>query len=119
MLIRNANRLPAFTAVDECRIVEILNPERDGSDPNLSLAQAEVKPGGETVPHVLAFTEIYHVLSGQGRMHLGRESAPVGPGDTVYIPSGTEQWIENSGPEPLKFLCICHPAYDRDGDRRV
>ena len=116
MLIRDAARLESFTALDGCSIREIINPDRDQTDPGLSLALAEVAPGRATRPHRLSFLEVYYILEGQGLMHVDEEASPVGPGQAVYIPAGQSQWIENTGGLPLKFLCICHPGYKPEGD---
>jgi mannose-6-phosphate isomerase-like protein (cupin superfamily) len=117
--IKNSHRVPAFTAADGCQIREIIHPSGDGTSPALSLAQAEVAPGRATRAHRLDRLEIYYILSGEGRMNVGGESAVVGPGLAVYIPAGERQFIENIGPTPLVFLCICQPAYDPAGDQAL
>ena len=119
MLIRDAGQLSSFQSLDSCRIKELIHPDRTGTHPGVSVALAEVDPGQGTVPHRLNVVEIYHILSGRGRMHQGEETSEVAPGQTVYIPSGMSQWIENAGDITLTFLCICHPAYDPGGDIHV
>lgn len=119
MLIKDSRLVPAFISKDNCAIRELIHPARDGASPGLSLAQAEVAPGRATRAHCLDRLEIYYILSGQGLMRVGDESAAVGPGQAVYIPAGERQFIENIGPAPLIFLCICHPAYDPAGDQAL
>ena len=75
-------------------------------------------PGGRSLPHKLVTTEVYYILSGMGTMHVSDEIEPVHPGQTVYIPPGRTQWIENAGRTPLVFLCIVDPAW-REQDERV
>ena len=47
-------------------------------------------------------------------MTLGEESFDVAVGDTVIILPGTRHTITNTGPEDLRFLCCCAPAYSHD-----
>lgn len=61
--------------------------------------------------HRLISTEVYYILAGEAWMHVGVESAKVGPGDAIVIPPETEQWIRNTGKVQLEFLCIVDPAW--------
>ena len=119
MLIKDVQRIQAFSATDGCRIQEIIHPKNDQISENISLAMAEVAPGKATRPHKLSMLEIYYILEGKGLMHIGGETAEVHSGQAVYIPPLEIQHIENIGPEPLRFLCICHPEYDQDQDELV
>jgi len=51
-------------------------------------------------------------------MHIGDESEKVGPGHCIYIPPNADQYIENTGPADLIFLCIVDPAW-REEDEEV
>jgi len=119
MLVKKLEELTFLTSKDGCRIKEIIHPGQTGTDPGVSLAWAEVPPGGATVPHRLAMTEIYFVLEGRGLMHINGEETQVGPGQAVYIPRRRTQFIKNIGENSLRFLCVCHPAYDPEGDEVV
>jgi mannose-6-phosphate isomerase-like protein (cupin superfamily) len=86
-----------------------------GNSVNQSLAEATVPPGAETEEHHHGVTEeIYLFTSGSGTMKLGEEETEVTAGDTVVIPPGTPHKLWNTGPEPLKLLCCCAPAYSHD-----
>ena len=120
MRVRRIASCEEITANDGCRLRELLHPEKDGSGVSYSLAVAQVEPGEATIPHLLREeTEVYHVVRGSGRMHVGGESARVGPGDTVVIPAGSEQWIENLGSETLEFLALVSPPWRADHDVRT
>jgi mannose-6-phosphate isomerase-like protein (cupin superfamily) len=83
-----------------------------GNAINQSLAEATVPPGGETVEHFHRTSEeIYHFISGAGRMRLGSEEADVRAGDTVVIAPGLRHKLVNPGAEPLVLLCCCAPPY--------
>jgi len=86
-----------------------------GNAINQSLAEATVPPGGETVEHFhRSSEEIYHFLSGAGRMRLGAEEADVRAGDTVVIAPGRRHQLFNPGAEPLVLLCCCAPPYSHE-----
>ena len=52
-------------------------------------------------------------------MHIDREARAVAAGDTVYIPPGATQHIENTGSDELRFLCIVDPAWRPDCEELV
>ena len=99
-----------YLSEERCHILELCN--RD-DDPAVSIARARVEPGVTTRPHSLDGTEErYLVLSGEGRASIGDEPPRLlAAGDTVLIPPGVSQQIENTGGEDLVFLCICTPRF--------
>lgn len=118
MWIRNIENRREFRAGDDSRLREILHPAKDGLEIRYSLAHAVVEPGQKTRAHSLASAEVYYLLQGNGVMHIDGEEATVGPGQTVYIPPRSVQYIENTGREVLRFLCIVDPAW-RSEDEKV
>ncbi|MCZ6793648.1 MAG: cupin domain-containing protein [Planctomycetota bacterium] len=117
MLIKKLTRCPEITANDGCRLREALHPERDPVDIPYSLAFARVEPGEATDPHFLrGQTEVYSLLRGQGRMHVGDDVRDVEAGDTLVIPPGAFQWIENTGDELLHFIALVSPPWNADDD---
>jgi len=104
----------SFITADGSAIRELAGVP-SGNAVNQSLAEATVPPGAETVAHYhRASEEIYHFLSGAGRMRLGDEEADVRAGDTVVIAPGVRHQLLNRGAEPLVLLCCCAPAYSDD-----
>jgi mannose-6-phosphate isomerase-like protein (cupin superfamily) len=119
MFVRNAREAEPFVAADLSEIRLLVDRVNTGIA-SVSLAHATVAAGAETVWHRLDSTdEIYFVLSGRGLVSVGGESRQVGPGDTVWIPAGVPQKIQNLGPAPLEFLCACGPAYVPECDQPV
>jgi mannose-6-phosphate isomerase-like protein (cupin superfamily) len=100
-----------YPTVERCSILELLN---DPADPAVSIAQARVAPGVQTVPHRVAGTvERYVVLRGHGRIDIdGLPQQEVRQGDVVVIPAGVRQSIYNPGSADLVFLCICSPRFE-------
>lgn len=116
MFVRRLSDRPEFTAGDNCRLREILHPDKEDLALRYSLARAVVAPGQTTWRHRLRTSEVYHILSGEGVMRIDGETAAVGPGDTVYIPPGAEQCIHNPGTSDLVFLCIVDPAWRKEDE---
>ena len=99
-----------FYTPEKCYIAELSNT---ADDPDVSIAQARVKPGVTTRWHRLTeTTERYYVLSGEGRVEVG-ELVPqrITTGDIVTIPAMCRQRITNIGSQDLIFLAICTPRF--------
>jgi mannose-6-phosphate isomerase-like protein (cupin superfamily) len=111
MLVLHLNDCTEFVAGDNTILREILHPNKQSVQLRYSLAHAVVKPGEVSLPHRLATSEVYYILEGKGMMHIDGEQAEVGPGQAVYIPSHSVQFIRNTGEADLKFLCIVDPAW--------
>ncbi|MHC4223528.1 MAG: cupin domain-containing protein [Planctomycetota bacterium] len=120
MLVKRLDDCPEILANDGCRLRELLHPDRDDADLGYSLALARVDPGERTLPHRLRRqTEVYLMLDGEGRMHIGEETEELGKGDAVVIPAGAVQWIENTGQEVLFFAALVSPPWQAEDDLRV
>ena len=111
MFIRNLKDCQEFTAGDNCRLRELLHPDKADLAVRYSLAHAVVAPGRTTWLHALRTTEVYYILSGEGTMRIDGETAAVRPGDAVYIPPSAKQQITNTGASDLVFLCVVDPAW--------
>jgi mannose-6-phosphate isomerase-like protein (cupin superfamily) len=117
MFIRSLNDCSYFQAFDLTTLCELLHPARDGIGLPYSIANAILKPGQESLPHLLKeASEVYFILEGQGIMHIDNESASVSPGQAIYIPPGSNQHIQNTGTIDLKILCIVHPMWRREDE---
>jgi mannose-6-phosphate isomerase-like protein (cupin superfamily) len=113
MKVIRTGELEPITPPDGSEVREIARPPDTAR--NQSLAEARVPPGGETTEHFhRASEEIYHFVSGEGRMRLGEETSDVRPGETVVIPPGTRHKLWNPGSEPLVLLCSSSPPYYDD-----
>jgi len=109
-----------IVANDGCRLRELLHPERDPCALPYSLAVAWVEPGRTTLPHRLEQeTEVYYIVRGTGRMHVGAESRDVRAGDAVVVPAGEVQWVACTGSERLEFLNLVSPPWRAEHDVRA
>jgi mannose-6-phosphate isomerase-like protein (cupin superfamily) len=119
VLVRRAAQCREIVANDGCRLRELLHPAHDGSGLPYSLALAVVAPGQATHPHWLLQHEVYLVIRGRGRMHIGDEVDELGPGDSVVIPPQARQWIENCGAGELEFVALVSPPWRAEDDHRI
>ncbi len=111
MFISRFEECEEILANDKVRLRELLSPHVSDVEARYSLAHAILEPGLESLPHRMKTSEVYYVLAGRGLMVIDDEEAEVSPGDTIYIPPGSKQWIANTGEQDLVFLCIVDPAW--------
>ena len=116
MLIVDLQNCQEIIAGDHTILREVLHPDKGGLKIRYSLAYATLKPGETSRPHTLKTSEVYYILEGEGVMHVEDESARVRPGQSVYIPPNSRQFIANPGNSELKFLCIVDPAWRREDE---
>jgi mannose-6-phosphate isomerase-like protein (cupin superfamily) len=117
MLIRDIRGGVHERVMDNSLLCELLHPGREeaGLAMRYSIAHAVVPAGERTLPHRLkTASEVYYILDGEGCMHIDDETAPVRPGQAIYIPPGAVQWIESTGAADLVFLCFVDPMWSED-----
>lgn len=122
MFIRDIRNCEYFRAMDETLLCELLHPDREEENLkiNLSIAHTILKPNESSLVHKLKTSvEIYYILKGKGIMHIGDEAEEIHPGQVIYIPSNSNQYIENTGNEELKFLCIVNPMWKEEDEEIV
>ncbi|MGQ9702054.1 MAG: cupin domain-containing protein [bacterium] len=117
MIIKRLENIKEFIANDNSRLKEIINPRKENLKLRYSLAYAQVQKNRKTLKHCLRYSEVYFILKGKGVMHIDAEKRIVKSGDTIYIPPGSVQFIENKGKRPLEFLCIVDPAWKPDCEK--
>jgi mannose-6-phosphate isomerase-like protein (cupin superfamily) len=118
MFIKDLKYCEEFMAGDNTILRELLHPDTADLKLRYSLAHACVRPTETSLCHRLKTSEVYYILEGEGVMHINDESAPVHPGQAIYIPPHALQYIRNTGKTDLVFLCIVDPAW-RPEDEEV
>jgi len=103
-------------AGDDSILRELLHPDKADLQIRYSLAHAKVLPGKATKPHRLKVSEVYYIITGNGLMHIDKESFEVGPACAVYIPPDATQYIKNTSDSDLIFLCIVEPAWRKEDE---
>ena len=120
MIIRDIAHCPHKRVIDRTILCELLHPDKVPGAAGLScsIAHAIVPAGEVSLPHMLEKSaELYFILGGTGDMHIDDEHAPVREGQIVLIPPGARQYIRNTGPGDLVFLCIVAPKWQADDER--
>jgi mannose-6-phosphate isomerase-like protein (cupin superfamily) len=118
MHVRSYAQIEPFVTLDGSEIREWAGPVSAPAQ-NQSLAEATIPVGGATTQHLHHVTEeLYLVTAGRGRLLIDGEERIVEEGDCALIPSGARHKVFNVGPEPLRIVCACSPAYS-DADTRL
>jgi mannose-6-phosphate isomerase-like protein (cupin superfamily) len=60
--------------------------------------------------HFHKYDEVVYVLEGEGKLHIGGETAPLRAGTCVHLPSGLVHCLENVGPGEMQVLGVFRPA---------
>jgi len=80
------------------------------------LIQAEVTqfvgsiPPGRAPDHFHLYEEVICILDGEGIMHAGDSSTPVGAGSCIFLPIRQRHCLENTGSGELRLLGVFYPA---------
>jgi mannose-6-phosphate isomerase-like protein (cupin superfamily) len=117
VLIRRLKSCEEIVAGDNTRLRELFHPDRSYRfSGRYSLAHATIPVGEASLEHRLKTSEVYYILSGTGMMHVDSGTAPVETGCAIEIPPGSIQWLENTGPDDLRFLCVVDPAWKSEDE---
>ena len=111
MSIQKDSEIPAIEGNEGTKIKQYFHPHNTLNGVRFSLAQFTVKPSSRSLRHKLQSSEVYYILQGEGVLTVNDEKIPVRKDDSVYVPPLSEQFIENTGVDELRFLCIVDPAW--------
>ncbi len=89
----------------------LLISERTCGAQKLSITLVEMEPGGFQNIHRHEPEQAYTIIEGCGVMQVGAEQLPVGPGDSIFIPSWSDHGLRNTGGGRLKYLSACSPSF--------
>ena len=112
MKVLQYEQLPATPVETEgatgCCIRCLIGPD-DGA-PSFTMRQFEIAAGGNTPQHSHGHEHEVFVLEGQGVVLDGRGEHVLRPGTAVFVAPHEVHQFRNTGPGPLKFLCLIpHP----------
>ncbi len=116
---KHLNDCEEIIANDGCRLKELLHPKKDQLDIPYSFSIASVEPAKSTYHHFLKQSEVYFILEGQGRLHVGSEITDLVKGSSALVPAKKEQWLENTGEIELEFIVIVSPPWREEDDIRT
>ena len=67
-------------------------------------------PPGRAPDHFHRYDEVVYVLTGEGTLHIGGETAALVAGACVHLPARVVHSLENAGPDELLVLGVFRPA---------
>jgi quercetin dioxygenase-like cupin family protein len=77
---------------------------------NVKVVLARVAPGGKFLPHRDAYSHLFYVLAGAGRVHIDGKEFPLRPGSVVRIAAGETHAYENTDSDDLVIFSLNLPA---------
>ena len=86
---------------------------------HITTSFVEMAPGGVQKPHRHETEQCYMILEGNGSMEVDDEKAPVGPGDTIFIPSNSLHGLINDGEITLKYFSAGSPVFGRESESEL
>ena len=92
----------------------LLASARTSQSQHLTTTLVEIEPGGIQRIHSHIPEQIYFILEGSGSMTVGSESEQVGPGDCVFIPSGSDHGLINDGNSTLRYFSASAPTFEKN-----
>ena len=116
MSLRKNSEINFIDGNEGTKIKQYFHPHNTLNGINYSLAQFTLETGKKSKRHKMKSSEIYYILEGSGKLTVNEESHILQKDDSAYVPPNAEQFIENSGGEDLKFLCIVEPAWKADDE---
>ncbi|KAJ4455059.1 hypothetical protein PAPYR_10079 [Paratrimastix pyriformis] len=112
-IVRLSEQLP-YVAPDRAVARQIAAPGNSRLTTH-SIAHIIIPAGGEVKPHYhRACEEVYHVVSGGGRMKLDGKEAEISQGDTVVILPGERHSISAPPDRDLVMIVTCVPAWSAE-----
>lgn len=107
----------ALGHIDQVVGKAVVNPEVKGAVMKVAVSPVEgweghvmrvfeVEPGGYTPRHAHPWPHINYILEGEGQLFLNGVENPIVPGAYAYVPANELHQFQNTGTQPLKFICI-------------
>lgn len=116
MSLRKNSEIQSINGNEGTKIKQYFHPHNTLNGINYSVAQFTLKPGKRSKLHKLTSSEIYYILNGSARLNVDDESYELEKDDSVYVAPNSKQFIENTGSENLRFLCIVEPAWKAENE---
>ena len=110
MVVLNKTTAPRYQR-PEGIVSYLLASARTCNSRHLTTTMVELAPSGEQRAHSHAPEQVYFILEGSGVMTVGDDAQNVRAGDCVFIPSGTQHGIRNSGASTLRYFSAAAPGF--------
>jgi len=116
MTIKKLLDIEVLDGGEGTKIRQIFHPHNTLNGIRYSISHSELKPGKKSKLHKLKTSEVYYILQGEGNLQIDDIIFKVLKDQTIYIPPHSKQFIENTGKDELKFLCIVDPAWKHEDE---
>ncbi len=116
MSLRKNSEIESIQGTEGSTIKQYFHPHNTLNGINYSIAQFTLEPGKKSKLHKLKSSEIYYILEGMANLRIDGNSNYLQKDDSAYVPPNSDQFIENTGSENLRFLCIVEPAWKSEDE---
>ena len=116
MITKKIQDTEPINADEGTEIRQIFHPHNTLDGIRYSLAQSTIQPGKKSKSHKMKTSEVYFVLEGKGVLHIDDVPIIIEEHQSVFVPPFSIQYLENTGNEELKVLCIVDPAWKKDDE---
>jgi mannose-6-phosphate isomerase-like protein (cupin superfamily) len=116
MTLKKLQDIDAIDGGEGTKIRQIFHPHNTLSGIRFSISHSSVKPGQKSTLHKMKTSEVYYILEGDGVLHIDDDELNISKDQAIYIPPNSKQYIENTGKNDLKFLCIVDPAWRKEDE---
>jgi len=79
---------------------------------NFHMRQFEIASGGHTPHHQHDYEHEILVLEGRGVARSEQGDRPFKAGDVIFVPANEMHQFQNTGADPLKFICLIPAPQD-------
>ena len=73
---------------------------------NFHMRHFEVEPGGHSPHHQHDYEHEILILRGKGVAQSADGDRPFAAGDAIWVPANEMHQFQNTGAEPLEFICL-------------
>ena len=116
MSIKQNSKIDFIEGSEGVKIKQYFHPHNTLNGINYSIAQFSLDVGEKTKLHKIKSSEIYYILEGKGNLKINEKIFYLEKDDSVYVTPNSKQFIENTGSENLRFLCIVEPAWKSEDE---
>lgn len=92
----------------------ILLQEGDVAGTALTATWVDVQPGAAQRLHHHEPEQIYVVVRGSGRMHIGEETRELTAGQLAHVPSNVPHGIVNTSEGVLSYVSVATPTFSQE-----
>lgn len=114
--VRKKSEIKEISASEGSKVSQYFHPHNTLNGINYSIARFTLNPEKKSVLHQLKSSEIYYILEGKANLHIDNEIHGLEKDDSAYVPPMSKQFIENTGKDDLRFLCIVDPAWKQEDE---